>query len=230
MRQGKIYLKKLVRKALNELWLKTEGRNDFQIGFIAINKKGETGGYCIQPGIQTWYFHSTIWGSAILYGPLYKNLLQITMIFGSNFKKKKALVRTMIFMLVFGMILGIYKIFQSNPDHLAVCFDKGGSQERTDLFPEYKANRSETPDAIKIAKAGRPDDIIGTLAKQAEKEDYKARMGNGIEIWGIPEIQKRFGVERPEQVIDYLGMMGDASDNIPGLPGVGDKTARKFIA
>ncbi|HBY67658.1 MAG TPA: DNA polymerase I, partial [Flavobacteriaceae bacterium] len=56
-----------------------------------------------------------------------------------------------------------------------------------------------------------------------------ARMGNAIEIWGIPEVQKRFGVERPEQVIDYLGMMGDASDNIPGLPGVGDKTAKKFI-
>ncbi|MEQ9581601.1 MAG: 5'-3' exonuclease H3TH domain-containing protein, partial [Arenibacter sp.] len=56
-----------------------------------------------------------------------------------------------------------------------------------------------------------------------------ARLGNGIEIWGIPEVQKRFGVERPEQVIDYLGMMGDASDNIPGLPGVGDKTAKKFI-
>ncbi len=56
-------------------------------------------------------------------------------------------------------------------------------------------------------------------------------MGNGIEIWGIPEkVQNRFGVERPEQVIDYLGMMGDASDNIPGFPGVGDKTARKFIA
>ncbi len=97
------------------------------------------------------------------------------------------------------------------------------------------------------------DDIIGTLAKQAETEGYKvymvtpdkdfgqlvsenifmyrpSRMGNGIEIWGIPEIQNRFGVERPEQVIDYLGMMGDASDNIPGLPGVGDKTAKKFIA
>ena len=97
------------------------------------------------------------------------------------------------------------------------------------------------------------DDIIGTLAKQAEEQGYKvfmvtpdkdfgqlvsdnifmyrpARMGNGIEIWGIPEVQERFGVERPEQVIDYLGMMGDASDNIPGLPGVGDKTAKKFIA
>ncbi|NJB70979.1 DNA polymerase-1 [Saonia flava] len=162
-------------------------------------------------------------------------------------------------------------IRREKPDHLAVCFDKGGSAERTELFPEYKANRDETPDAIKIAvpfiqeilkamqipvvvlEGWEADDIIGTLAKQAEKEDYKvymvtpdkdfgqlvsenifmyrpARMGNGIEIWGIPEIQDRFGVERPEQVIDYLGMMGDASDNIPGLPGVGDKTAKKFIA
>tara|TARA_R110000868_G_scaffold210058_1_gene459993 strand:+ start:7680 stop:10526 length:2847 start_codon:yes stop_codon:yes gene_type:complete len=161
-------------------------------------------------------------------------------------------------------------IRREKPDHLAVCFDKGGSVDRTEMFAEYKANRDATPDAIKIAVpyiqnilkamhipvvelAGmEADDIIGTLAKQAEKEDYKvfmvtpdkdfgqlvsenifmyrpARMGNGIEIWGIPEVQKRFGVERPEQVIDYLGMMGDASDNIPGLPGVGDKTAKKFI-
>ncbi|PCJ97957.1 MAG: DNA polymerase I [Flavobacteriaceae bacterium] len=162
-------------------------------------------------------------------------------------------------------------IRREKPDHLAVCFDKGGSVERKEMFPEYKANRQETPDAIKIAvpyiqeilkamnipvvvlEGWEADDIIGTLAKQAEKEDYKvfmvtpdkdfgqlvsenifmyrpARMGNGIEIWGIPEIQERFGVERPEQVIDYLGMMGDASDNIPGLPGVGDKTAKKFLA
>ena len=162
-------------------------------------------------------------------------------------------------------------IRREKPDHLAVCFDKGGSVERTDMFEAYKANRDATPDAIRIAipyiqnileamhipsvvlEGWEADDIIGTLSKQAEKEDYKvfmvtpdkdfgqlvsenifmyrpARMGNGIEIWGIPEIQKRFGVERPEQVIDYLGMMGDASDNIPGLPGVGDKTAKKFIA
>ncbi|MRX63408.1 DNA polymerase I [Maribacter luteus] len=161
-------------------------------------------------------------------------------------------------------------IRREKPDHIAVCFDKGGSVERTEMFPDYKANRLETPDAIKIAvpyiqqileamhipvvvqEGWEADDIIGTLAKQAEKEEYKvymvtpdkdfgqlvsenifmyrpARMGNGIEIWGIPEIQKRFGVEHPEQVIDYLGMMGDASDNIPGLPGVGDKTAKKFI-
>ncbi|MEM9141828.1 MAG: DNA polymerase I [Bacteroidota bacterium] len=161
-------------------------------------------------------------------------------------------------------------IKRERPDHLAVCFDKDGSAERTELYADYKANRDETPDAIRIAvpyiqdilkamhipvvelSGLEADDIIGTLAQQAEKEDFKvymvtpdkdfgqlvsenifmyrpARMGNGIEIWGIPEVQKRFGVERPEQVIDYLGMMGDASDNIPGLPGVGDKTAKKFI-
>ncbi len=173
---------------------------------------------------------------------------------------------------IMGFMNSLFDVIKrEKPDHLAVCFDKGGSVERTELFAEYKANRDETPDAIKIAvpfiqdilnamhipvvvlEGWEADDIIGTLAKQAEKEDYKvfmvtpdkdfgqlvsenifmyrpARMGNGIEIWGIPEVQKRFGVERPEQVIDYLGMMGDASDNIPGLPGVGDKTAKKFIA
>lgn len=161
-------------------------------------------------------------------------------------------------------------IKRERPDHLAVCFDKGGSQVRTEMFTEYKANRDETPEAIRIAvpyiqqlleamhipvvvKEGfEADDIIGTLAKQAEKEGFDtymvtpdkdfaqlvsahifmyrpARMGNGIEIWGIPEVQEKFEVERPEQVIDYLGMMGDAVDNIPGLPGVGDKTAKKFL-
>ncbi|WP_396590663.1 DNA polymerase I [Allomuricauda sp. R78024] len=173
---------------------------------------------------------------------------------------------------IMGFVNSLFDVIKrEKPDHLAVCFDKGGSVERTELFEDYKANRDETPDAIRIAvpfiqdilkamhipvvelKGFEADDIIGTLAKQAEKEDYKvfmvtpdkdfgqlvsenifmyrpARMGNGIEIWGIPEVQKRFGVERPEQVVDYLGMMGDASDNIPGLPGVGDKTAKKFIA
>ena len=161
-------------------------------------------------------------------------------------------------------------IKREKPDHLAVCFDKGGSRERTAMFTEYKANRDETPEAIVIAvpyiqkileamhipvvvKEGfEADDIIGTLAKQAEKENYKtfmvtpdkdfaqlvsenifmyrpARMGNGIEIWGVPEVQEKFEIERPEQVIDYLGMMGDSVDNIPGLPGVGDKTAKKFL-
>jgi DNA polymerase-1 len=161
-------------------------------------------------------------------------------------------------------------IKRERPDHLAVAFDKGGSQIRTEAFPDYKANRQETPEAIKIAvpyiqeilkamhipiieKEGfEADDLIGTLAKQAEKEGYQtymvtpdkdfaqlvsenifmyrpARMGNGIEIWGIPEVQAKFEIERPEQVIDYLGMMGDSVDNIPGLPGVGDKTAKKFL-
>ncbi|GLB50981.1 DNA polymerase I [Neptunitalea chrysea] len=161
-------------------------------------------------------------------------------------------------------------IKKEKPDHLAVCFDKGGSADRTEMFPEYKANRDETPEAIRIAvpiiqelikamnipcieKAGyEADDIIGTLAKKAEQQGYMtymvtpdkdyaqlvsenifmyrpARMGNGIEIWGIPEVQAKFGVERPEQVIDFLGMMGDSVDNIPGLPGVGEKTAMKFL-
>lgn len=161
-------------------------------------------------------------------------------------------------------------IKRERPDHLAVAFDKGGSVSRTEMFEDYKANRDETPEAIRIAvpyieqilramhipvvvqEGFEADDIIGTLAKQAEKEDFQvymvtpdkdfaqlvsenifmyrpARMGNGIEIWGIPEVQEKFEVERPEQVIDYLGMMGDAVDNIPGLPGVGDKTAKKFL-
>jgi DNA polymerase I len=161
-------------------------------------------------------------------------------------------------------------IKREKPDHLAVCFDRGGSVARTESFPEYKANRQETPEAIKIAvpiieeilKAMKipavvlagyeADDIIGTLAKQAEKEGYQTfmvtpdkdfaqlvsenifmyrpRFGGGYETWGIPEVQEKFGVERPEQVIDFLGMMGDSVDNIPGLPGVGEKTAKKFLA
>ncbi len=161
-------------------------------------------------------------------------------------------------------------IKREKPDHIAVCFDRGGSVARTESFPEYKANRQETPEAIKIAvpyieqilkamnipaviKEGyEADDIIGTLAKKAEKEGYQTfmvtpdkdfaqlvsenifmyrpRFGGGYETWGIPEVQEKFGVERPEQVIDFLGMMGDSVDNIPGLPGVGEKTAKKFLA
>lgn len=161
-------------------------------------------------------------------------------------------------------------IKRERPDKLAVCFDKGGSVERTELFEAYKANRDETPEAIKIAvpyieeilkamhipimvKEGyEADDVIGTLSKQAEKEGYKTymvtpdkdfaqlvsenifmykpRFGGGYDIWGVPEVQTKFEVEHPEQVIDFLGMMGDSADNIPGLPGVGEKTAKKFLA
>ncbi len=160
-------------------------------------------------------------------------------------------------------------IKRERPDHLAVCFDKGGSVDRVEMFEAYKANRDETPEAIKIAvpyiqeilkamhipimvKEGfEADDVIGTLSKQAEKEGYKTfmvtpdkdfaqlvsenifmykpRFGGGYDIWGIPEVQEKFGVETPEQVIDFLGMMGDSADNIPGLPGVGEKTAKKFL-
>lgn len=162
-------------------------------------------------------------------------------------------------------------IKREKPDHLAVAFDKGGSDYRYEMYQEYKAHRDETPDAIKIAVpyiqellkamhipivevAGfEADDLIGTLAKQAEKENYKvymvtpdkdfaqlvsenifmykpARMGNDIEIWGVPEVLAKFEITNPLQVIDFLGMMGDAADNIPGLPGVGEKTAKKFLA
>lgn len=161
-------------------------------------------------------------------------------------------------------------IKRERPDHLAVCFDKGGSDARNELFTDYKANRDETPDAIRLAvpiiedilkamkipimvKEGfEADDIIGTLAKKAEKEGYQTFMvtpdkdfaqlvsdnifmyrpvfGGGYETWGIPEVQEKFEVEDPTQVIDFLGMMGDSADNIPGLPGVGEKTAKKFIA
>ena len=162
-------------------------------------------------------------------------------------------------------------INRERPNYLAVAFDKGGSVDRSEIYTEYKANRPETPEAIRIAvpyiqalleamhipvieKEGyEADDIIGTLAKQAEKEGFEvymmtpdkdfaqlvspnifmyrpSRKGNGIEIWGVKEVQEKFDIEHPEQVIDYLGMMGDSVDNIPGLPGVGDKTARKFLA
>lgn len=161
-------------------------------------------------------------------------------------------------------------IKREKPDHLAVAFDKDGSAVRTEMFPDYKANRDATPEAIRIAvpyiqellKAMHipiiesvgceADDLIGTIAKQAEKQNYQvfmvtpdkdfaqlvsenifiykpARMGNGIEIWGVPEVLARFEIERPEQVIDFLGMMGDAVDNIPGLPGVGEVTAKKLL-
>ncbi|MGF1556281.1 DNA polymerase I [Paucihalobacter sp.] len=160
-------------------------------------------------------------------------------------------------------------IKRERPDHLAVCFDKGGSVDRVEMFEAYKANRDETPEAIRTAipyicdilqamhipimvKDGfEADDVIGTLSKQAEKEGYQTFMvtpdkdfaqlvsdnifmyrpvfGGGYETWGIAEVQKKFEVESPLQVIDFLGMMGDSSDNIPGLPGVGEKTAKKFI-
>ncbi len=160
-------------------------------------------------------------------------------------------------------------IKRENPDYLAVCFDKGGSQERIKIFDQYKANRDETPEAIKIAvpiienilkslnisilvKEGyEADDVIGTIAKKVKSKQFDTYMvtpdkdfaqlvdesifmyrpvfGGGYETWGINEVLEKFEVSNTSQVIDFLAMKGDSVDNIPGLPGVGDKTAKKFI-
>lgn len=159
---------------------------------------------------------------------------------------------------------------REKPTHIAVVFDVGQATVRTVDYDQYKANRDETPEAIKIAvpyiqeiiramcipvlfaEGYEADDVIGTLAKKAEKEGYTTYMvtpdkdfaqlvsdkikmyrppafGKGIEIWGVEEVKEKFGVKDPIQVIDFLGMMGDSVDNIPGLPGVGEKTAKKFL-
>lgn len=160
-------------------------------------------------------------------------------------------------------------IKREKPDYLAVCFDKGGSQDRIKIFDQYKANRHETPEAIKIAvpiiekilkslnisiliKEGyEADDIIGTIAKKVKSKQFDTYMvtpdkdfaqlvdesifmyrpvfGGGYETWGINEVLEKFEVSNTSQVIDFLAMKGDSVDNIPGLPGVGDKTAKKFI-
>ena len=172
---------------------------------------------------------------------------------------------------ILGFMNSLFEIIRTqNPDYLAVAFDKGGSLTRSEMFEEYKSNRDKTPEPILVAipyikkilggmkipileKEGfEADDIIGTVAKDAEENKFKvymvtpdkdfaqlvsnniflckpARMGNSMEIWGVDEVKDKFEVQSPDQVIDYLGMMGDSVDNIPGLPGVGDKTAKKFI-
>jgi len=171
-----------------------------------------------------------------------------------------------------GMTRFIWDVIRNqNPTHIAVAFDLSGPTFRNEMFPEYKANREAQPEDITIAlpyireiiegfkipvvtKEGfEADDVIGTLAKQAEKEgfdvfmvtpdkDYAqlvsekifmykpARMGNGVEILGVPEVLEKWQIERVDQVIDVLGLQGDAVDNIPGIPGIGAKTAVKLLA
>ena len=150
---------------------------------------------------------------------------------------------------------------KENPTHIAVVFDTPEPTDRVSIFPEYKANREAMPDDIannidyvKQVIRGfnipiyeypgyEADDIIGTLAKKAEKKGFQtfmmtpdkdfgqlvsenifmykpARSGNPPEVLGIPEVCAKFEVETPEQVIDILGLWGDAVDNIPGVPGV----------
>ena len=161
-------------------------------------------------------------------------------------------------------------INNQKPTHMAVCFDTHAPTERHTDFADYKANRQETPEDIRssipdiqriitafnipiIAIDGyEADDVIGALAKQAEKEGYEVFMvtpdkdygqlvsknikiykppyqGGAIEIMGPEEVCKKWDIQNVDQVIDILGLMGDAVDNIPGIAGVGEKTAAKLL-
>lgn len=162
-------------------------------------------------------------------------------------------------------------ISKGNPTHLGVAFDPHGGTFRHEAFPEYKAQREETPEAIRFAvpiikeilaayripvlevQGFEADDVIGTLAHQADQKGietfmmtpdkdfgqlvtervkiYRPAVGKNseAEILGIEEVKKKWGLQTPLQVIDMLGLMGDAVDNIPGCPGVGEKTAQKLI-
>ncbi len=160
---------------------------------------------------------------------------------------------------------------KQQPTHLAVAFDTDAPTPRHTVYPDYKATRQAMPEDLSAAlphvrrmlEAFRvpvlecdgyeADDIIGTLARRAEKDGFQtfmvtpdkdfgqlvdentflyrpSRQGDGVEIMGIPEIRARWGIERTEQVIDILALMGDSVDNVPGVPGVGEKTATKLIA
>ena len=162
-------------------------------------------------------------------------------------------------------------IAKGQPTHIGVAFDPHGGTFRHEAFPQYKAQREETPEAIRFAvpiikdilKAYRipvleepgyeADDVIGTLAHQADEKGIETYMmtpdkdfgqlvtervkmyrppvgkNNEAEILGPEEVKKKWGLQSPLQVIDMLGLMGDAVDNIPGCPGVGEKTAQKLI-
>lgn len=173
---------------------------------------------------------------------------------------------------IFGFTTTLLEVLEKQkPTHIAVVYDTDKPTFRHEEYKEYKATREETPEGIRVAfpyiqrllEAFRipflgvdgfeADDVICTLARQAEAEGFSVymmtpdkdfaqivggniklyrpgRMGNPPEIWGLEEVQKKFGVERVDQVIDYLGLMGDSVDNIPGIPGVGPKTAQKLLA
>jgi DNA polymerase-1 len=161
---------------------------------------------------------------------------------------------------------------KQKPTHIAVVFDApGGATNRSDDFSEYKAGREAMPEDIKTAipyikkiieafnipmyllEGYEADDIIGTMAKEAERQGFETYMmtpdkdfgqlvsenifmykpaayGKPAQKMGIPEVCEKFGVENPLQVIDILGLWGDAVDNIPGIPGIGEKTSKVLIA
>ena len=160
---------------------------------------------------------------------------------------------------------------KENPTHIGVAFDPAGPTFRHEAYPEYKAQREETPEAIRLSMpyikqileaynipilevAGyEADDVIGTLAKKAgamgietymmtPDKDYGQLVSSNVfmyrpkfgdkefEVMGPDEVMNKYGLSSPLQVIDMLGLMGDAADNIPGCPGVGEKTAVKLIS
>ena len=173
---------------------------------------------------------------------------------------------------IFGFVNTLEDVLKKEqPTHIGVAFDPKGPTFRHELFEQYKAQREETPEDIRasvpiikdILRAYRipilevsgyeADDVIGTLAHQADQQGiktymmtpdkdygqlvtenaliYRPKFGDKeFEVMGVERVKEKFGIERPEQVIDLLGLMGDASDNIPGCPGVGEKTAQKLIA
>ena len=159
---------------------------------------------------------------------------------------------------------------KEKPTHIAIAFDMKGPTFRHDMFPEYKAHRDEMPEDIRksipyirdiikgyqipiLEKEGfEADDVIGTLAKTAEREGFQVfmvtpdkdyaqlvsknifmykpkRLGNEMEILGVEQVCENFQITNPLQVIDVLGLMGDTADNIPGCPGIGPKTAMKLV-
>lgn len=158
---------------------------------------------------------------------------------------------------------------KENPTHIAVAFDPKGGTFRSEMYPEYKAQREKTPEDIHnsvpvikdilramnieiLEVAGyEADDVIGTYATLAGKGGvetfmltpdkdyaqlvldnvrmYKPRFGGGYDVLGPAEVCAKYGIQHQDQVIDLLGLMGDSADNIPGCPGVGEKTAVKLI-
>lgn len=160
---------------------------------------------------------------------------------------------------------------KENPTHIGVAFDPPGPTFRHEAYEQYKAQREETPEAIRLSvpiikdiirayhipilevSGYEADDVIGTLATKAGHEGittymmtpdkdygqlvtelvfmYRPKYGDKeFEVMGIEQVKAKFDIQSPAQVIDMLGLMGDASDNIPGCPGVGEKTAQKLIA
>lgn len=172
---------------------------------------------------------------------------------------------------IFGFVNTLEELLRKeNPTHIAVCFDPQGPTFRNEAYESYKAERAAMPEDIRLSvpfikeivkaynipevtvEGFEADDVIGTLAKMAEKEGFTTYMmtpdkdygqlvsanvlqykpsyrGQDFEIRGEEEVCARYGIERPEQVIDLLALMGDKVDNIPGCPGVGEVTAIKLI-